>query len=67
MHTGRILRLSFREIEDDENGKIDGDFGRNNDGVGSHELCVVMPGVIARFDGSDIKVCLFSVGILDNC
>ncbi|MQL87638.1 hypothetical protein Taro_020188 [Colocasia esculenta] len=44
VYPGRVLRLRFREIED----KFLGDSF-------SYELCVVMPGVIARFDGSDIK------------
>uniref|UniRef100_A0A1D1YGT3 Rab3 GTPase-activating protein non-catalytic subunit n=1 Tax=Anthurium amnicola TaxID=1678845 RepID=A0A1D1YGT3_9ARAE len=44
VHTGRVLRLRFREIEDSP-------FSNTL----SYELCVVMPGAIARFDGSDIK------------
>ncbi|CAA6665629.1 unnamed protein product [Spirodela intermedia] len=44
VHPGRVLRLRFREIE-----------SQPSSGYSSHELCVVVPGAIARFDGSDIK------------
>lgn len=40
----KILRLRFQERK------------RNFQDSGSEELCVVFPGVIARFDGSDIQV-----------
>ncbi|KAG6473046.1 hypothetical protein ZIOFF_066953 [Zingiber officinale] len=46
VHTGHILRLRFRQTA-------------KADGIGeasiSEELCVVLPGVVARFDGSDIR------------
>ncbi|XP_010924605.3 LOW QUALITY PROTEIN: uncharacterized protein [Elaeis guineensis] len=45
IHPGRVLRLRFRET------KVDS----SQDSVSSMELCVVFPGVIARFDGSDIQ------------
>ncbi|KAM0938589.1 putative transcription factor WD40-like family [Dioscorea sansibarensis] len=44
IHPGRVLRLRFREIK-----------GNSQQDAVSDELCVVMPGVIARFDGSDIQ------------
>lgn len=40
-----MLRLRFREIK-----------GNSQQDAVSGELCVVMPGIIARFDGSDIQV-----------
>ncbi|XP_038987549.1 rab3 GTPase-activating protein non-catalytic subunit-like isoform X2 [Phoenix dactylifera] len=45
IHSGRVLRLRFRETK----------VGSSQDSVASMELCVVLPGVIARFDGSDIQ------------
>ena len=45
-----MLRLRFRET------KVDS----SQDSVSSMELCVVFPGVIARFDGSDIQVFPFA-------
>ncbi|WOK91499.1 hypothetical protein Cni_G00190 [Canna indica] len=46
VHPGRVLRLRFREIA--RKG------GLAEDSI-SQELCVVLPGVVARFDGSDIQ------------
>ncbi|KAG6471308.1 hypothetical protein ZIOFF_068749 [Zingiber officinale] len=46
VHTGHILRLRFRQT-----AKADG----IGEGSISEELCVVLPGVVARFDGSDIQ------------
>ncbi|CAD5183795.1 uncharacterized protein LOC103979735 [Musa acuminata AAA Group] len=46
VHPGRVLRLRFRETESK------GGFAQ--DSV-SEELCVVLPGVVARFDGTDIQ------------
>ena len=40
-----MLRLRFRETK-----------GNSSQDVDSQELSIVMPGVIARFDGSDIQV-----------
>ncbi|RRT61851.1 hypothetical protein B296_00043866 [Ensete ventricosum] len=47
VHPGRVLRLRFRETESKG--------GFSQDSV-SEELCVVLPGVVARFDGTDIQV-----------
>lgn len=47
IHPGQILKLRVR--------------GTNRDlfqETSSEEVCVVMQGVIARFDGSEIKVCV---------
>lgn len=45
MHPGRVLRMRFRETK----------VGSSHDSAASEELCAVLPGVIARFDGSDIQ------------
>ncbi|GAV60718.1 hypothetical protein CFOL_v3_04247 [Cephalotus follicularis] len=44
VHPGRILKLRVRGTKKDI-----------TQGTSSQEVCVVMPGVIARFDGSDIQ------------
>ena len=48
VYTRRMLRLRFREIKLHPFG-----------GDSTCELCAVAPGIIARFDGSDIKVRYF--------
>ncbi|XP_008789377.2 rab3 GTPase-activating protein non-catalytic subunit [Phoenix dactylifera] len=45
LHPGRVMRMRFRETK--------GVFSQ--DSAASEELCVVLPGAIARFDGSDIQ------------
>lgn len=45
VHPGRILKLRVRGTKKDL-----------MQDSSTEELCVVMPGVIARFDGSDIQV-----------
>ncbi|XP_078431767.1 rab3 GTPase-activating protein non-catalytic subunit [Wolffia australiana] len=44
VYTARLVRLRFREVESQSFG-----------GDSSYDLCAVASGVIARFDGSDIK------------
>lgn len=50
MHPGRILRLRFQEKRGESLPDAIGA------AASSEELCVVLPGVVARFDGSDIQV-----------
>lgn len=45
IYPGRILRLKFRETK-----------AGSLQETGSDELSIVFPGIIARFDGSDIQV-----------
>jgi hypothetical protein len=47
IYPAKILKLNFRERK--ENAWEDS---------GSNELSVVFPGVIARFDGADLQVCV---------
>lgn len=42
---GKILKIRVRGIKQDL-----------TQDTSSEEVCIVMPGVVARFDGSDIKV-----------
>lgn len=49
MNTGKILKLRVRGTKRDL-----------TEDTSSEEVCVVMPGVIARFEGSDIQVCDYS-------
>lgn len=45
IHPGRILKLRLRGTKRDL-----------IQDTSSEEVCVVMPGIVARFDGSDIQV-----------
>lgn len=45
MNNGKILKIRVRGIKHDL-----------TQDTSSEEVCIVMPGVVARFDGSDIKV-----------
>lgn len=45
MSPGKILKLRVRGIKHDL-----------TQDTSSEEVCVVMPGVVARFEGTDIKV-----------
>ncbi|KAL5707532.1 hypothetical protein ACHQM5_018426 [Ranunculus cassubicifolius] len=45
VHPGRILRLHVRGSKSSS----------RHDGLSSEDVCVVMPGVIARFDGADLR------------
>lgn len=47
VYPGRILRLRVRGTKRDI----------TEDTSSFEEVCVVIPGIIARFDGSDIQVC----------
>lgn len=47
VYPGRILRLRVRGTNRDI----------TEDTSSFEEVCVVIPGIIARFDGSDIQVC----------
>ncbi|XP_020598575.1 rab3 GTPase-activating protein non-catalytic subunit [Phalaenopsis equestris] len=49
VHPGRILRLRFREKRGESLLDAAGA------AASSEELCVILPGVVARFDGSDIQ------------
>ena len=56
IYPSKILKLNFRERK--ENAWEDS---------GSDELSVVFPGVIARFDGADLQVCVKpSISLLLN-
>lgn len=46
VYSGRILKLRARGTKS----------GLTHDSPSREEVCIVMPGVIARFDGSDIQV-----------
>lgn len=46
VYSGRILKLRARGTKS----------GLTHDSPSAEEVCIVMPGVIARFDGSDIQV-----------
>lgn len=45
VHPGRILRLRIRGTKN----------SLRHDDLSSDEVCVIMPGVLARFDGSDLQ------------
>ena len=45
MNAAKILKIRVRGIKQDL-----------TQDTSSEEVCIVMPGVVARFDGSDIKV-----------
>ena len=54
IHPGRILKLRVRGTKRD----------LSQDTTSSEEVCVVMPGIVARFDGSHIQVHFLSLIII---
>ena len=54
IHPGRILKLRVRGTKRD----------LTQDTTSSEEVCVVMPGIVARFDGSHIQVHFLSLIII---